>query len=115
MGSVWWTEGQRYRGELLFIFIHQARVDHLPSQIHLYNDSGFARQSWALIPIKPESVSAPLPPSSVTLGSDPLPPYDGNQTGQSPAPTRTQHSADLTRDDFGTKVTEVTTITTSRR
>lgn len=49
---------------------------------------------------------------SETLGSGSLPPYDEDAAGQST--TRAQHS-ESERDDFGTIVTEVTTVTTRKR
>ena len=59
-----------------------------------------------------EGAFTPSQPSSETLGSGSLPSYDGDTTGQSS--THTQH-AESERDDFGTIVTEITTITTRRR
>ena len=57
---------------------------------------------WKLIPVEaPETIGQELPPL-----------YEGDVTGQ--PPTRTQH-AETERDDFGTIVTEVTTVTTRRR
>ena len=50
--------------------------------------------------------------SSETFDSGSLPSYDGDATGQSSA--RAQH-AEYERDDFGTVVTEVTTITTRKK
>ena len=50
--------------------------------------------------------------SSETLGSGSPPSYDGNTTGQPSA--RTQQT-EFQRDDFGTIVTEVTTVTTHKR
>ena len=50
--------------------------------------------------------------SSETLGSGSLPSYDGDATGQSSA--HAQH-AEYERDDLGTVVTEVTTITTRKK
>ena len=49
-------------------------------------------------------------PSSETLGSDPLPSYDGNATGESFA--HPQHT-EFERDEFGTIVNEVTVVTTT--
>ena len=51
-------------------------------------------------------------PSPETPGSGSLPSYDSDATGQSSS--RAQH-ADFERDEFGTIVTEVTTVTTCRR
>ena len=50
--------------------------------------------------------------SSEALGPGPLPSYDGDTAGQSSA--HTQHT-ESERDDFGTIVTEVTTVTTRRK
>ena len=50
--------------------------------------------------------------SSEPFGPGPLPSYDGDTTGQSSA--HTQHT-ESERDDLGTVVTEVTTVTTRRK
>ena len=47
-----------------------------------------------------------------TGGQESPPLYEGDETGQ--PSTRAQH-AESERDDFGTIVTEVTTVTTRRR
>ena len=70
-------------------------------------------QIWKLIPVKVESTSTPSHSSSETLGLGSLPSYDMDPAGQSSA--RAQHTEESERDDFGTIVTEVTTITTRRR
>ena len=62
--------------------------------------------------MKIEGTSAPSRVLSERLGSGFLPPYDGDATGRSS--TRAQH-AERERDDFGTIVTEVTTISTRNR
>ena len=62
---------------------------------------------WKLIPVKVEPRS-----STETAGEETLPLYEGDPIGQSS--TRTQR-AESERDDFGTIVTEVTTVTTSTR
>lgn len=62
--------------------------------------------------MKVEGVLTPPQPLSETLGPRSPPSYDGDATGQSS--TRTQ-DAESERDDFGTIVTEVTTVTTSTR
>ena len=69
-----------------------------------------AWQIWKLVPVRVRGVSAPshLPPE--TLGSDPLPSYDGDTAGQSS--THTQH-AEPEYDEFGTIVNEVTVVTTT--
>ena len=56
----------------------------------------------------------PSQQSSGIPGSGPLPPYEGDSTGQSS--TRAQHSENSEHDDeFGTVVTEVTTVLTTTR
>jgi hypothetical protein len=67
---------------------------------------------WRLLPVNVEGTVTPSQSSSETTGSDSLPSYDGGTTGQSSA--HTQHSGSE-RDDFGTIVTEVTTVTTRKR
>ena len=64
--------------------------------------------------MKVKGAFAPSQQSPETPGSDSLPSYDSDATGQSSA--RAQH-ADFERDEFGTIVTEVTTsvITTRKR
>ena len=59
---------------------------------------------WNLIPVNVEA--------SGKMGQGSPPSYEGDATGQSS--TRTQH-AESERDDFGTIVTEVTTVTTRKR
>ena len=66
---------------------------------------------WKLIPVKIESAFKPSRSSSGTLGLGSLPLYDGDVTGQS----STTLNMESERDDFGTIVTEVTTVTTHRR
>lgn len=110
LGSALWWQIQRYKSEIPFAFIFWTPVDRLGSQVHIHGASDALCQTWILVPVNIEGASTPLPSSS---GSGSLPPYDGTGTGQSSA--RTQHSAELARDDFGTIVTEVTTVTTSRR
>ena len=65
---------------------------------------------WKLIPVKLEGASPRQSPE--TLGSGSPPSYDGARPGQSSARTQVVESE---HDDFGTIVTEVTTITTRRR
>ena len=67
---------------------------------------------WKLIPVKVEGTFMPSQPSPETLGSGSLPSYNGDPTERSS--TRAQHG-ESERDDFGTIVTEVTTVTTRRR
>ena len=49
-------------------------------------------------------------PSPETIGSCPLPPYDGDTAGR--FSTHAQH-AETERDEFGTIVNEVTVVTTT--
>jgi hypothetical protein len=65
---------------------------------------------WKLLPVQDEGAFTPSQSSSETSGSPPS--YGGDATGQSS--TRAHH-AESERDDFGTVVTEVTTVTTRRR
>ena len=67
---------------------------------------------WKLIPVKVEGVSAPPQASPETLGSGSPPSYGENTAGQSS--THTQR-AESERDDFGTIVTEVTTVVVTTR
>ena len=67
---------------------------------------------WNLIPVKVEGVLSPSQLLSETLGSGFPPSYDGAATGQSSAHTRVAESES---DDFGTVVTEVTTVLTTTR
>jgi hypothetical protein len=62
--------------------------------------------------MKVEDAFMPSQSSSETLGSGFPPSYDGDATGQSS--TRAQY-AESEQDDFGTVVTEVTTVTTRKR
>lgn len=71
-------------------------------------------QIWKLIPVDVETMSkAPHLASSETLGLSSPPLYDGDTKGQSS--TRAQHGVEAERDDFGTIVTEVCTVTTITR
>jgi hypothetical protein len=70
------------------------------------------RWVWRLLPVNVEGTVTPSQPLSKTTGSDSLPSYDGGTTGQSSAHTQRTESE---RDDFGTIVTEVTTVTTRKR
>jgi len=62
--------------------------------------------------MKVEGAFAPSRSSSGIPVSGLPPSYDGDATGESPA--RAQRT-DFERDDFGTIVTEVTTVTTRKR
>jgi hypothetical protein len=78
-------------------------------QVLLYKDA--PRETWRiwkLLPVKVEGVSTLPRALSEVLGSGSPPSYNGGATEQSS--TRIHH-ADSERDDFGTIVTEVTTIT----
>lgn len=59
-----------------------------------------------------EGVTTPSGLLSETLGLGSPPSYGGGTTEQPCAPT---HHMESKRDDFGTVVTEVTTVTTRRR
>ena len=62
---------------------------------------------WKLIPVRVEgTVPAPQSPR------DTPPLYDGRATGSEPPSTRVQHIGSE-RDEFGTIVNEVTTVTTT--
>jgi len=62
---------------------------------------------WKLIPVRAE----PRPPNE-TMGEEFPPLYEGDPIGQPPAPAQ---RAEYERDDLGTIVTEITTVTTSTR
>ena len=71
---------------------------------------------WKFIPVKVDDVRGMFTPSQSspeTLDSSSLPSYDGDTTGQPSA--RTQQYVESEREDLGTIVTEITTITTRRR
>ncbi|KAF9649746.1 hypothetical protein BDM02DRAFT_3128113 [Thelephora ganbajun] len=74
----------------------------------MVDDGHTPRRIWKLIPVKVEGVFTSSQSSSGTLGSGPLPPYDGDATGQSS--TRTQH-VEPEHDEFGTIVKEITVVT----
>lgn len=67
---------------------------------------------WKLIPVRVEGVFTPLRLPSEKPNSSSLPPDNGDTAGQAPA--YAQH-AEFEHNDFGTVVTEVTTVTTSTR
>lgn len=87
-------------------------ADRFAPQVHIFDDSGQSRQIWRLIPVRTEDASTPQHLSSESLAPGFLPPYSGDATGESS--TRAHH-AESDRDDFGTIVTEVTTVTTRKR
>ena len=62
--------------------------------------------------MKIEGISNPPKSLSESVGSDSLPPYSGNETGQSFTNAR---YTEYEYGDFGTMATEVTTITTRNR
>ncbi|KAF9649749.1 hypothetical protein BDM02DRAFT_3113172 [Thelephora ganbajun] len=74
------------------------------------HDQSLQNRIWKLIPVKVEGGFTPSQPSSATLGSGSLPPYDGDAAGQSS--TCTQHT-ESEHDEFGTIVKEVTVVTTT--
>lgn len=77
------------------------------------DDPSVTWRIWKLIPVKAEGAPTPSQSStSETPGSGSLPPYHLDADGQ--CPTQTLHS-ERENDDFGTIVTEVTTITTRKR
>ena len=66
--------------------------------------------NWKLIPVKVEDLLTPSMSSSEALGSGSLPSYDEGDTRRSS--TRAQHTE---HDDFGTVVSEVTTVVVTTR
>ena len=73
----------------------------------------WGRRIWKLIPVKTKGAPATSQPLPETLAPGVPPSYDGGDaTGQHFACTQV---ADPERDDFGTIVTEVTTVTTTTR
>jgi len=77
------------------------------TKVILFKDAP-PRRAWRIWKLLPAGVQGPSQSPSETLGSGSPPSYDGDAT------TRTQH-AESERDDFGTIVTEVTTVTTRKR
>ena len=67
---------------------------------------------WRLIPVKVGGTLSPSQSFSETHGSGSPPSYDGAATGQSSTHTRVAESES---DNFGTVVTEVTTVLTTTR
>ena len=102
-------QGQRSSGEILF-----ARLNHVlwwltgPPQVKFYDFTPNAWQVWRLISTEVEGTGTPYE----RFGLDPLPQYNENEHMRFPAHVRRE---ELERDDFGTVVTEVTTVTTSTR
>jgi hypothetical protein len=74
------------------------------------NDDRLPRRIWKLIPVKTEGATAPSQSPLETFGSGFPPSYSGDGIGQSSANSQVTGSE---RDDFGTIVTEVTTVTTT--
>ena len=82
-----------------------------PSQVVFYDDTGHAWQTWRLIPVK--SSEGAFMPLQLPLVRVPL--FHTNIKDATGEPsTRTQH-LESESDDFGTMVTEVTTVTTRKR
>ena len=80
-------------------------------QVKLFKDEPRgAWRIWKLLPVKVEGVPTPSQLLSEKLGSDSLPSYDGDTTGQSS--THLQH-AESEHDELGTTVNEVTVVTTT--
>ena len=94
--------------------INRLWLTRFATQVHTWIDEDLMPwRVWKLIPVKVEGMPTPSQPiTSETHGSSSLPPYLLDATEQ--CPTQTQHS-ECERDDFGTIVTEVTTITTRKR
>jgi hypothetical protein len=67
---------------------------------------------WKLVPMKIVGTSTSSQSLAEAPGSGSLPPYHLDTTGQS---SIRGQQAEYERDDFGTIVTEVTTITTRKR
>lgn len=67
---------------------------------------------WKLIPVKVEGALSPSQSLSETFGSGFPPSYDGAATGEFSTHTRVAESEG---DDFGTVVTEVSTVITTTR
>lgn len=84
-------------------------VDRLISQleVHDVHDRGVPWQTWIFKCVKAEGTFTPSQLSLRTPNAGATPPNDGDATG---TPTQTQH-AEYERDDFGTIVTEITTVT----
>jgi len=80
--------------------------------VEFWDDGGSTWQTWGLIPVKVEGTITPSQSLSETLSSGSLPPYDRDATGESSAHTQHMESEG---SDFGTIVTEVTTVTTCKR
>jgi len=109
MGSTPWPQRQRHTSEILNARrCQRTTADRFTSQVHFHNDAGVAWQTWRLIPVKIEGVSAPS--QSELFGSGSLPPYDGDVAGQSSTHAR---RVDSEQDEFGTIVNEVTVVTTN--
>lgn len=81
-------------------------------KVILYKGPSEPGQIWKLLPVQDEGWFTPSQSPSEPSGSPPS--YGGDTTGQSS--TRTyHHHGGSERDDFGTVVTEVTTVTTRKR
>jgi len=73
-----------------------------------YDSASYTWQVWRLIPTEVEGADRP----HERFDLDPLPQYNENERMRFPAHVRRE---ELDRDDFGTVVTEITTVTTSTR
>jgi len=81
------------------------------AKVQSWEDSmPMAYRIWKLIPVKVEGAFIPSQSSSEAPGSDSLPRYDEDTTGQSSTHTRHVESE---QDEFGTIVNEVTVVTTN--
>lgn len=87
-------------------------ADRFAHQVHIFDDSGKGWQTWSLIPMRVGDTPTPQHLWSESLSSGFPPPYGGEATRESSARA---HHAESERDDFGTIVTEVTTITTRKK
>jgi hypothetical protein len=109
LGHTLLVKRERRKGQI-FANTGEPQLICLNTQVKSWTEDG--RDSipllmWKLIPVKVE----PRPPAEIA-GQQFPPLYEGD-AGVQP-PTHTQH-AEFERDDFGTIVTEVTTVTTSTR
>jgi hypothetical protein len=109
LGHTLLVKRERLKGQI-FTSTEELQLNYFNTQVICWTDSD--RESiplimWKLIPVKVEPR-----PSAEKMGEEVPPSYEGDAAGQSS--TRTQH-AESEQDDFGTIVTEVTTVTTRRR
>jgi len=90
----------------------EAGRSHSGAEVRTYENRPTPWQIWRLIPVKDEGTPTPSRSSSGIAGQEFPPSYEGNAIGESSAHTQ---RAESQRDEFGTIVTEVTTVTTRRR